>query len=56
MPTTKRQTGFWRSTYCAVRVGAVLRVSGRLRVAVHDPLGPEDRRRTPQVDAPNQLG
>jgi hypothetical protein len=40
----------------AVRVGDVLRVSGRLRVAVHDPLGSEDRRRTPRADAPDQLG
>jgi hypothetical protein len=40
----------------AVRVGAVLRVSGRLRVAIHDPLGSEDHRRTPRVDAPDQLG
>jgi hypothetical protein len=30
--------------------------SGRLRVAVHDPLGLEDRRRTPRADAPDQLG
>jgi hypothetical protein len=37
-------------------VGAVLRVSGRLRVAVHDPLGSEDRRHTPRADAPDQLG
>jgi hypothetical protein len=37
-------------------VGVVLRVSGRLRVAVHDPLGSEDRRRTPRADAPDQLG
>jgi hypothetical protein len=33
-----------------------LRVSGRLRVAVLDPLGSEDQRRTPRVDAPYQLG
>jgi hypothetical protein len=39
-----------------VRVGAVMRVSGRLRVAVLDPLGSEDRRRTPRADAPDQLG
>jgi hypothetical protein len=37
-------------------VGAVLRVSGGLRVVVLDPLGSEDRRRTPRVDAPDQLG
>jgi hypothetical protein len=37
-------------------VGAVLRVSGRLRVAGLDPLGSEDRRRTPRADAPDQLG
>jgi hypothetical protein len=37
-------------------VGTVLRVNGRLRVAVHDPLGLEDRQRTPRADAPNQLG
>jgi hypothetical protein len=37
-------------------MGAVLRVGERLRVAVHDPLGSEDRRRTPQADAPDQLG
>jgi hypothetical protein len=29
-------------------VGVVLRVSGRLRVAVPDPLGSEDYRRTPE--------
>jgi hypothetical protein len=40
----------------AVRVGAVLRVSGRLRVVVRDPLGSEDHRRTPRVDALDQLG
>jgi hypothetical protein len=32
-----------------------LRVSGRLRVAVHDPLGSEDRRRTPRADALDQI-
>jgi hypothetical protein len=37
-------------------VGAVLRVSGRLYVTVHDPLGLEDRRSTPRADAPDQLG
>jgi hypothetical protein len=40
----------------AVRVGAVLRVNGRLRVTVHDPLSSEDRRRTPRADALDQLG
>jgi hypothetical protein len=30
--------------------------SGRLGVAVPDPLGSEDRRRTPRADAPDQLG
>jgi hypothetical protein len=38
----------------AVPVG--LRVSGRLRVVVHDPLGSEDRRHTPREDASDQLG
>jgi hypothetical protein len=37
-------------------VGVVLRVSGRLCVAVHDPLGSEDRRRIPRADALDQLG
>jgi hypothetical protein len=41
---------FWSS------VGAVLRVSGRLHVVVPDPLGSEDRRRTPRADARDQLG
>jgi hypothetical protein len=40
----------------AVWVDAVLRVSGRLGVAVPDPLGSEDRQRTPRADAPDQLG
>jgi hypothetical protein len=40
----------------AVWVDAVLRVSERLGVAVPDPLGSEDHRRTPRADSPDQLG
>jgi hypothetical protein len=56
MPTTSRQIGFGGLPALAVRVGVVLRVSGRLRVAVLDPLGSEDRQRTPRADASYLLG
>jgi hypothetical protein len=40
----------------AVRLGAVLRFSGRLGVEVPSPLGSADRRLPRRGDAPNQLG
>jgi hypothetical protein len=40
----------------AVQVGVVLQVSGRLSVEVPAALSSEDRRRTPRLDAPDQLG
>jgi hypothetical protein len=56
MPTPDVRQVFGGLSALAVRVGAVLRVSGRLRVAVPGPLGSEDRKRTPRADAPDQLG